>query len=542
MTHSSVFSLQSSFFIPRSLFFALCSLLWSLPSFSQLLPLSNDIDKQIGAKIYSTKNDFHTSVKPYIQSQVDSTGAPSLQKDSLRRSWVTRKLFYEHLVDIKKTDYTFQFDFLPDFLIGRDNKNSKNIWLNTRGFQAQGTIGKGFSFHTDFYENQGVFPSYIDTFVSSNGNIMPGQGAIKLFGSNGYDYAYATGYIAYQPNKYFNFQLGNDRNFIGDGYRSVLLSDVAFPYPYFKITTDVGRVKYMVLYAQFQDLKQPQFSYDNGHRKKYGVFHYLDWSVTKRFSLGLFESIIWQDADSAGRRGFELSYLNPVIFLRPTEFSVGSPDNALVGLNIKYELFDHSALYGQFLLDEFKFDELKANKGWWANKFAIQAGFKSFDIFNVEHLNFLTEINTAKPYTYSQRTSLLNYGHYNEPLAHPLGANFTESVTRINYQYKRFDFSAQLNVARYGIDSANDQNNVGQDIFESYITRDTEYGNKIGQGRKVELMYGDLRVAYVLNPTYNLRIELGVVQRNEKIEGVSNNTTIITFGLRSSFRNIYYDR
>src|SRR5688572_29337012 len=108
MTHSSVFSLQSSFFIPRSLFFALCSLLWSLPSFSQLLPLSNDIDKQIGAKIYSTKNDFHTSVKPYIQSQVDSTGAPSLQKDSLRRSWVTRKLFYEHLVDIKKTDYTFQ--------------------------------------------------------------------------------------------------------------------------------------------------------------------------------------------------------------------------------------------------------------------------------------------------------------------------------------------------------------------------------------------------------------------------------------------------
>ena len=89
--------------------------------------------------------------------------------------------------------------------------------------------------------------------------------------------------------------------------------------------------------------------------KKWNVMHYLDWSVTKWLNIGIFETIIWQNEDSLGvYRGFEFNYLNPVIFLRPVEFSVGSPDNVLMGITGKLTLFKNHILYGQLAIDEFK--------------------------------------------------------------------------------------------------------------------------------------------------------------------------------------------
>ena len=41
------------------------------------------------------------------------------------------------------------------------------------------------------------------------------------------------------------------------------------------------------MWAKFMDLRIPQFYYDNGNRKKWGVFHYLDWNVNKKISIGM---------------------------------------------------------------------------------------------------------------------------------------------------------------------------------------------------------------------------------------------------------------
>ncbi|MEZ4949696.1 MAG: hypothetical protein R2784_09960 [Saprospiraceae bacterium] len=35
------------------------------------------------------------------------------------------------------------------------------------------------------------------------------------------------------------------------------------------------------------------------------------------------------------------------------------------------------------MFDEFKFDELTANTGWWANKFGWQLGLKYMDVLGV---------------------------------------------------------------------------------------------------------------------------------------------------------------
>lgn len=479
---------------------------------------------------------YHSSMRDYmVQPQFE---LPADQDSTKKRSWFHRKLFHEHLLEYNNEDYSFYASILPDLQIGHSSA-SNGLWLNTRGFTAGGRLGKNFSFFTEFYENQGKFPRYIDAYGRQT-MIVPGQGRWKDY-ANGkaFDYAYSAALLDYKAGKFLDFQLGYDRNFIGDGYRSMLLSDNMQSYPFLKIIANVGRIHYTTMWAQFIDLKYPRASYDNGARKKWGVFNYIDWNVSKKVSIGVFQAVIWQDSDSMGKRGFDASYLNPIIFLRPVEFSVGSPDNALMGLNLKYAPSSNSAVYGQVLLDEFKFKEFTSGDGWWGNKFGGQLGFRSNNIFKIPRLNFLTEINAARPYTYAQRSTLNNYGHHNQSLAHPMGANFVEWVNIADYQYKRWFFRGELLVAKYGLDTAG--TNYGKDIFKSYETRNNEYGNHIGQGIKTNLLYLQGSIAFLLNPKYNLRLEVSATGRQEKNVLSNNRELIFSLGLRSSFRQLYYD-
>ena len=371
------------------------------------------------------------------------------------------------MIDLKKDNCRLTIDPVFNFSLGAELEKNHNdtTFTNTRGIQAEGSIGNKFSFFTTFYENQSYFTNYIDSNIRSTA-VVPGQGSAKNFKSNGFDYAWASAYISYTLSKHFNFQLGHGKNFIGDGYRSLLLSDNSFNYPFLKITTNFWKLKYTLLYAEFQDLYSPSI-YGLGFQKKYGVFHYLSYSVNKRLNLGLFEAVIWKNA--GGYRGIELNYLDPIIFFRPVEYSLGSPDNCLMGLNLSYKIRHHNIFYGQLMLDECQIHEVMSGKGWWGNKQAFQLGIKSFDLFNIKNLYFQTEFNYARPYTYSHESSLTNYAQYNQSLADPLGANFMESVSFLKYNYKRFFVELKLNYAVYGADTG--KSDYGQNIFTPYKGR-----------------------------------------------------------------------
>jgi hypothetical protein len=450
-----------------------------------------------------------------------------------------RKIFDEHLLEVKNDDYALWFDFFPDVGIGYDLADNRMTWLHTRSFQFAGNIGEKFSFRTEYYEAYGKFPLYINNFIKKT-FVVPGQGYIHPYGPDEYEYDLSSGIISFSPSRYFNILLGQDKNFIGDGYRSMLLSDVAFNYPFLKLTVYVWDLQYSIMWAQFQEPKSYAANDKEWWPKVFGVFHYLDWQVTNRLSLGFFEAVMWRAVDSVyGYRGFDLNYLNPLIFIRPIEYSMGSPDKMKVGLNIKYKVTDQMSFYGQILIDEWTIGEYFKNRGYWANKHGLQFGLKKFELFGINNLSVLSELNTATPYTYSHMNPLTSYGHYEQPLAHPLGANFYEWVTIATYQINRFEMHAQFNVAIYGADTTGV--NFGQDIYKPYNTRFRDYGNYTTQGIKTNLFIADLRVAYVLNPRLNLRIELGVLHHNQISNLKSDKSTWITLGLRSSFRNLYYD-
>ncbi|HKG08894.1 MAG TPA: hypothetical protein VKB19_20655 [Pedobacter sp.] len=526
---------------------ALCILFATiaLQAYSQaeLLPIGHDLNNKAGKDIYfNDKGQTHTSLKQlFISDFTDSISKDSLlnryfpaPKAWQSSNWVYRKLFLEHLVEVNNEDYSFYLDFLPDLQIGK--QGDRNLWVNTRGLEIGGRIGKKFAFTSHFFEDQAKFADYYTNSIFET-RVVPGQGRSRFSETQSVDYGYSGGSLSYTPSKYINVQLGYDKNFIGDGYRSLLLSDNSFNYPFLKLTGTLGKVRYMAMYAQFIDFYDEYGSgapgKDYSFPKKNGVFHYLSWNATKRLSLGLFENVMW------AQRAFEFSYVSPLIFARPVEFANGSPDKMVLGLNGSYKIADRYVAYGQFVLNEFKSSDFFSSKGSFRNKHGQQIGIKGFDVFKVSNLFVQAEYNTARPYTYSSTQHITNYGHYNQPLAHPFGGNFREMLGIVNYRYKRFDARLQLTSAMYGLDT--EDKNYGKNIYKSYDNRVSDEGIFTGNGLKTDLLYADARLAYVLNPKNNLRIELGYIYRKESNEIMNNKQQIVNIGIRSSFRNLYTD-
>ena len=541
-------------------FIILIFLLFLVPvsvfSQSAYLYLNQDFNRPLQKALYSKDIRFHTSIRPYslqdIHAVVNVDSIRSLLRihRTLNKKWKQKtwdKLFNDDVVTLYKKNFSLVVNPLMDFSYGHDFVENKNVWTNTRGLEFKGRIGKSVTFYTNFYENQAVFVPYIDSFVRQN-RVVPGQGRIHiLIDSTGehlyldgksFDYSYATGYLSIAAGKYFNFQLGHGKNFLGDGYRSLLLSDNSFANAYFKMEVNIWHLKYLVLYNQYLDLREeiPEI----GYARKYSTIHYLSWAISKRVNLSFFDAIVWQATDTLGNyRGFDWQYLNPVIFLRSVEFSLGSPDNAFLGFNLSVIVGKHNVFYGQLLIDEFHIHEIFSGDGFWANKQGFQLGFKTFSPLGIKNLYFQTEYNYVRPYTYSESVERINYGNYNQPIAHPFGANFWESVNFIRYSYKRFFLNYEFLYSIKGLDPPD--KNYGGDIYKSYYTRVSEYGNYVGQGIRTRLLYQKFSASFLINPAYNLNFTMGVVLRNLHSDETDENTHYFFIGLRTSLRNLYYD-
>ncbi|MFN0189348.1 MAG: hypothetical protein ACKVQV_11665 [Bacteroidia bacterium] len=528
---------------------------------SAFIPLSNEVEQSFVKDMNRVGNGVHTSFKPYLRSDIVRASMSASEEtdldeidygkayDSLIRinvrsdrkfnqRWIGRKLFTEHLVQVEEEDFRLYLDPVFEFAGGQDQENNRNFHTNTRGVWVNGSIGKRFGFNATFYENQSLFPMYLDS-AARKSRVVPGQGRVKKFETDAFDYAFSTGTINFQLNKHFTFEFGQDRHFIGDGYRSLLLSDNAFHYPYVKIITDFWKIRYVNLFMQLRNLERVDQNDLYPFESKYSSMHYLDVDIGKRFTVGLFESVIWHADTNNNSRGFDFGYLNPFIFLRPVEFSIGSPDNVLMGLNLKYKLNSKNLVYSQIMLDEFLLEYVKAGNGWWANKQGFQVGFKSMDVLGLKSLYLQGEINYVRPYTYQHRDVMGSYSHHRAALAHPLGANFWEMVGIARYTYKRWNFDSKVSYAEVGYDTSG--TNWGQNVLLPYGTYQREFQNEVGQGLKTKLIWASLNISFLLNPTSRMNLFLNVASRSAVQPNKTDNTILIQGGFRTNLFNRYYD-
>ncbi|WP_347922996.1 gliding motility protein RemB [Pontimicrobium sp. SW4] len=497
----------------------------------------------------------HTAAKPFMYSEVADYYDFKVAKDALTKesnSWWQKKLFNEHLVQLQGKGYWFTLDPIFDLQVGKDSDaDFKSTFNNTRGFYVQGGLGKKLSFSSSVYESQGRFADYINRYAESlkgfgpDPAVIPGRGIAKRFKEDAYDYPVAEAYLSYSPTDFLNVQFGHGKNFIGDGYRSLLQSDVASPSPFLKLSTKFWKIKYTNTWMWLKDIRTDVVS-DKAFLTKYMANHYLSWNVSKKFNLGLFESVLWTNSNN---RGFDINYLNPIIFYRAIEFETGQgAGNAVLGATAKYKVNDNINIYSQFVLDEFSLGDIKGGEKSWKNKYGYQLGMKYYNAFKVDNLYLQLEYNRVRPYTYSHNTIVLNYGHNNQSMAHLWGANFSEAIVIGRYNYKRWFADAKLVFGSRGLDYNNgtDDFSYGGDIYRDYNDRPFDTGVEVGQGNKTNIFHAELQSGYVVNPATNLKLFAYLSYRDFNPNTTTattfeNNTLWFSIGLRTDLFNWYFD-
>ncbi len=228
--------------------------------------------------------------------------------------------FLKHLstnnwVQSNGNNSVFAIDPYFDAAIGKAKDQNNALYQVAAGLRLQGVVNDKISYSLGFiYYNQ-RFPDYLNAYTQSNQGYVAGMGKGTLSQNGAYGFSQFTGNFTYTPNKHFLVSVGNGKNFIGDGYRSLILSDNAANYPYVRLQARYWRFTYNILYTE---LNNPRYPVDGSSQRKYSTMHYLGINFSKKFQLGIFDNVIWYNKDSGIRRGFDVQYLNPVMWARLT--------------------------------------------------------------------------------------------------------------------------------------------------------------------------------------------------------------------------------
>jgi hypothetical protein len=378
--------------------------------------------------------------------------------------------------------------------------------FNGRGVEFYGQFGEKFAFHTTVMDYQADYRRNIDNYRDSN-MVYPGIGKYYRNSFGYVDYFYATGYVSAKllekkdlNSKDLIYQIiatfGNDKQFIGNGMRSLILSDFAPPSLFLQINYTLGPFKYQNLFKELVG----NLSIDSNKilNKKYLALHRGSLEFKKiGLELGLTEMII---QSREGNR-FDANYFNPIIFYRAIERDLGSGDNALIALDAKLTKREFM-FYTQLVLDEFNVKSALTTNSY-LNKFAFQLGLyykPEFQFLKSGYLNL--EMNQVRPFTYSHWSNNY-YSSYNQSLAHPLESNFREVLMRIFAQprnYQRWIFRNITSFAMKGFDV--DGKNYGSDIRKNYYRAQNRNYSVIGQGDKGYIFNILTEASYFLMPNF----------------------------------------
>lgn len=535
---------------------------------SSFIPLNHDSEyflDRIEVKTGRLSNEFHSMVRPFSREAVskylsglnsgeyyrlsytDRRNIDFMKQDSWEffdsdSLFASKKPLLKYLfrqksdfVHYKNDDFDVHASPILSLYKGSDSEygdfEKRTVFNNTRGVEIRARINRKIGFYTLLTDNITMPDNYRVNYFNQY-LAFPYESFIKITDDDStrlrLNYFQALGYFTFKPVKSLQLTFGHDKNFIGSGVRSLILSDFSAPYLQLRLDLRLGRFQYQNIFGQMtnRQIETVPFSQET-HRPKYMAFHHLNANITKNLNIGIFESVMFGNR----KIGFDPNYINPVIFYRFIEGYLGSSDNAIVGADFKWNLWKAVSLYGQYVLDEFNKIEYKKDN-WWARKYGWQIGGKYFDVFGISGLDLQVEHNRVRPYTYSHFSTYSNFVNYDLPVAHPLGANFKENIAILRYQpTQKMQIKIMGSIATKGMDT--DSTNYGGDIKKINIyNRPSDYGVEQGQGFSNRISFLETRVSYML--WHNISGDLIYRMRKDSfVKDAQEN--IFTVGLRWNF-------
>lgn len=499
-------------------------------AFSQIFPIHPGFNSIIEQANSDSSWGIHTSLKPvlsdkYIFILKSGWNAPALKT----KSKVVRHLLSKHLLEYDKDEVYLTLDPLLDLSLMLDNADTAakgNLFSNWRGLRCSGRLGKQVSFQTDFVEVQTRPVEWQRQWIDSL-QIYPGYGRVKSFQIDAYDFAVSTGAVQYQPLDNLTLRIGSERQFIGNGYRSLLWSDAIFPTPFLQARWSNTKRKWQ--YSSGFHLLQSLDRLPKGEvpeslfKRKGASVNYFSIKPMNGTEIGLMECVIWNMYDSSGTHGPDAGAYIPVFGVNTALHSNDTVKNSVVGINISQLVHRKIMLYSQLVLDNIKSKRV----GW-------QSGCRLFNP-GVKGLSLLFEWNHCSPYLYTFEGQLQSYSHFQQPLGHSAGGSLDEWLVRMEYRYNLWQCRVHFSYLEQDLDNGADVMSLPQNAAQTFAP--SPYRTLINSS-------GEL--AFVINPAYSLELVAGYQFRRQRIdynwlEDSLQVTRLLYFALRTSVYSRYHD-
>lgn len=486
------------------------------------LPLHYSIKTAFQHQSAINKDSIHESYASLYSEELSGTSEfPFASIDtSSGRNWFGRKVFVENFLILNKKNIYLTLDPIFNFSVGSDlsDSNSTTLYTNTRGIKIEGVLGKNILFSTSFLENQARYPSYVNTFIENNG-VVPGMGRVKDFKNDDYDFAMATAAITWNATRFLRIKLGNDKDFLGFGYRSVILSDNAFNYPHLKIDLWFAKrkLKYTLNYAVLQDLirlpkgETPESLFE----RKMGAFHHLSYMPNRKITLGLFSGTILPQTKKDSVNNYYLDAFNPIFMINPILNNQNYFNR--IGLNFSWEMWKKGRLYFELANDNLDIDQ-----------FSTLLGFRVWDLL-VPGLHVTAEFSANQGYSKYPVDKTDLFSHYSQSLGHTLGSGFKEIYLRLDYNLNRVHFLLALNYAERDIKEATIWGFIDENILDPSISI---YANST---------ILESEVSYLFNPKTTMNIALGYRMKRSGENSIFGKSDYLYLAFRTTLFNQYLD-
>lgn len=486
------------------------------------------------------ENTPNQSVETFFPATENQLNLHRIIRDSSVQYYdISEWLFKKHWVNFSNSQGSISISPMVDFTLGKETTDSsgQRLFRNTRGVYVEGELLKRIGFNFFFAENQARFMNYESDYFRSRGEkyvgsanystqnaVIPGGSRTKPFKGNAFDYAYSMGSIHFQATKHVDLEFGNTPQFIGVGYRSLMLSDNGLGALFFRTKWKISECwSYQMMFRKNNNLYRKPLTQqvESAYESKLFGMTYLTFKPISNVSISLFSAGNQLRGDSLVKHGVALQMIVPIPLIQnDLLFGNSALFNGISGINIDFAL-KQTRFYGQLVVDKIGQKHVIAG----------QLGAHFFKIASVKNLHAQVEVNVIPKDFFADKNPKLSYSHFNLPLAHIKGNNVGEIIFRADYEVKRV-FLAVKSVYYAGLSGNDSIPMTSNSIFEMQFNVPNQTATTFIQ---------EIELGYRINRKYNATFSIGWKGRFYQSPVQNLEQQMVFIGLKTGIFNQYLD-
>ena len=247
-----------------------------------------------------------------------------------------------------------------------------------------------------------------------------------------------SGYAAFMEQAYmdahwkkFQAKFGRDYLTWGPGLDASLhISDVSRPMDHLYLAWQ-NRFLHLSWFSATLDATEFDVKGKASTQNRYLSGHRIEVRPWRYVRFGLAETALFGGPNA----GLDFAYLNPVQFYTATEQNGPQKANVMASLDATLLLHRRLTLYGEFLLDDFQFENSSVDDRGEPPEYGLMAGLNWAEPAGITSVDIFSEYTRVTNRTYNgQGGPWEKYLHRNSPIGHFLGNDFDRFIFGVGYR------------------------------------------------------------------------------------------------------------